>query len=208
MLRTLLALAVAGPDLPRSRERLFRSPHHRVGDETFAIIENIMTRISRPVVAGASVALILLTLPRPTLLAAQSAPTQASGETLSDEAADPATFDEVCSVCHETNLVDGPLKTPAEWDDTINAMKSYGATATDEQLARVRSYLLRTHGKVNVNTAPAKDLAPVLDISARIAEAVVKAREANGPFKTLDDLKNVQGVDPVKIDARKSRFVF
>ena len=51
--------------------------------------------------------------------------------------------------------------------------------------------------------------APVAaDLPADVAGAVVKYRQANGPFKSVDDLKKVAGVDVAKIEARKDRFVF
>ena len=46
------------------------------------------------------------------------------------------------------------------------------------------------------------------EISAKEAEAIVRFREQNGDFKTLDDLKKVSGVDPAKIQARKDRLEF
>jgi competence protein ComEA len=36
----------------------------------------------------------------------------------------------------------------------------------------------------------------------------VTYRQQNGSFKTLDDLKNVPGVDAAKVDARKARLSF
>jgi len=45
-------------------------------------------------------------------------------------------------------------------------------------------------------------------VPAGIAEAIVAYRQANGDFKTLDDLKKVPGLDAVKVDAQKTRITF
>ena len=48
----------------------------------------------------------------------------------------------------------------------------------------------------------------MLDITAAVADALVSYRQQNGPFKTLDDLKKVPGLDAAKVDARKVRVTF
>src|SRR5262245_26184113 len=104
-----------------------------------------------------------------------------------DENADKALLEMVCGACHETGVVAGPFRTPAEWDEVIDKMKSYGSAAAPEQFAQVRTYLLRAYGKANVNTAAAADLAPVLDITAMVADGLVTYRQQSGSFKSLDD---------------------
>jgi competence protein ComEA len=125
-----------------------------------------------------------------------------------DENADKALLETVCATCHESAVVAGPFRTPAEWDEVIEKMQSYGTSAAPEQFSQIRAYLLRTYGKANVNNAAAKDLAPVLDISAPIADGLVTYRQQNGSFKTLDDLKKVPGLDAARVDARKARVSF
>jgi competence ComEA-like helix-hairpin-helix protein len=41
-----------------------------------------------------------------------------------------------------------------------------------------------------------------------VAEAIVTYRQDKGPFKAIDDLKLVPGLEPEKIDARKARLTF
>jgi uncharacterized protein len=50
------------------------------------------------------------------------------------------------------------------------------------------------HVGVDVNTASAPLLSYVAGISRRVAEAVVKHREAHGPFQRRSDLRNVKGL--------------
>ncbi len=46
---------------------------------------------------------------------------------------------------------------------------------------------------VNLNTASKDELEAVNGIGQKKAEAIIAYREKNGPFKTVDDLKNVNG---------------
>ncbi len=46
---------------------------------------------------------------------------------------------------------------------------------------------------VNINTATPADLDGVKGIGPSKAQAIVDYRTKNGPFKSLDDLKNVKG---------------
>lgn len=110
-------------------------------------------------------------------------------------------------MCHDANLVAGFLRTPAEWDEVVARMQSYGTIALPVQFARVRNYLLRSYGRVDINAAPASDMAPVMDLNPETAEGVVAYRMEHGEFKSIDDLKNVPGIDPAKIDQRKNRLL-
>ena len=53
-------------------------------------------------------------------------------------------------------------------------------------------------GKVNINTATAEALDALPGIGASTAEKIVADREANGPFKTTEDLKRVTGIGDKK----------
>ena len=48
--------------------------------------------------------------------------------------------------------------------------------------------------KVNVNTATVQELESLPGIGISKAEAIVKHREANGKFKSVEDLTQVKGV--------------
>lgn len=47
---------------------------------------------------------------------------------------------------------------------------------------------------VNINTATAEELEGLSGIGPSKAEAIVKDREANGPFATANDLSRVSGI--------------
>lgn len=120
---------------------------------------------------------------------------------------DKSAFEAVCGACHPANL-DNDLRTEAEWNETIDKMMSLGAKGTDDQFDALLRFLLHTRTKVNVNVAPASEIAPVLDISESAAEAVVKRRAEKGNFKNLDELKKVPGLDATKLEARRDRIRF
>lgn len=58
--------------------------------------------------------------------------------------------------------------------------------------------------QVNVNTATAEELAKVKGLNAAKAAKIVKYRDANGNFSSLDDLKKVKGLG---LNARQMKMV-
>jgi competence protein ComEA len=124
-----------------------------------------------------------------------------------DDAADKAAFEKVCGHCHAASLIH-ELKTQGEWVETVDNMAANGAKGTDEEFDAVLRYLSRNFTKVNINVAPAAEIAPVLDIGETAAQAIVDYRTAHGEFASLDDVKKVPGIDTAKVDARKDRIAF
>lgn len=53
---------------------------------------------------------------------------------------------------------------------------------------------------VNINTASLEELNAVKGIGPSKAKAIVEYREKNGPFKSLDDLKEVKGFGDKSVD--------
>jgi competence ComEA-like helix-hairpin-helix protein len=49
--------------------------------------------------------------------------------------------------------------------------------------------------KISVNTASVQDLERVPGIDRSVAQNIVDYREANGPFRSVDDLTRIQGID-------------
>lgn len=54
---------------------------------------------------------------------------------------------------------------------------------------------------VNINTANIDQLVLIKGIGERKAEAIVDYREKNGPYTTINDLDNVQGISQNQVDA-------
>jgi competence protein ComEA len=114
----------------------------------------------------------------------------------------------VCSNCHSAESVIQTLRTRQEWSDVIDQMSRFGAEASDKEFDQILTYLAMHFSPIRVNKAAARDLESVLDVPAGVAEAIVAYRQANGDYKTLDDLKKVPGLDGGKVEAQKARIVF
>ncbi len=56
-------------------------------------------------------------------------------------------------------------------------------------------------GRVNINTADAAALQSLDGIGEATAAKIIADRQANGPFKTVDDLKRVAGIGDKKLAA-------
>lgn len=62
-------------------------------------------------------------------------------------------------------------------------------------------------GPVNINTADAKTLAKELSgVGPAKAEEIVKYRTEKGPFKTPEDIKNVEGVGKSIFETNKANI--
>lgn len=139
------------------------------------------------------------------------APPAASGEGLPDGPGKDAVV-RVCSVCHEPVRAASVRLTRDGWAETIDDMKHRGAKGTDEDFQAVLDYLStyflgEAPRPLNVNTAAQIDLESVAGLLRKEAAAVIEYREKNGPFKKLDDMKSVPGLDFSKIASRRDYLV-
>ncbi len=113
----------------------------------------------------------------------------------------------VCGRCHATAVF---LEKPRSWDrwnDVFAEMTQRGATGTDEQLERVTTYFLENLTFVNINTSAAEEIAGVLGVGDDVARAIIANRRRQ-PFANLAELRAMPGVDPAKLELRKSRILF
>ncbi len=132
----------------------------------------------------------------------------ASGQTLPDGAGKEL-VEVICSSCHSTERVAAQHKTKPQWQDKVLEMLQEEIDVTQAERDQIVEYLAKSFpARINVNTAAAKDFETVLEISAESAAAIVRYREKNGDFKTIDDLKKVPGVDAAKLEAGKDRLQF
>ena len=53
---------------------------------------------------------------------------------------------------------------------------------------------------VNINTATKDELVALSGIGPAKAQAILDYRKANGPFKSVDDLKNVKGIGAKRLE--------
>jgi competence protein ComEA len=114
-----------------------------------------------------------------------------------------------CSRCHSPELASAQHQTRDQWQVTISKMANLGAEANDNEFEAILDYLSRHFGPqatqpVNVNKATAVEMECVLELTRPESKAIVQYRQQNGPFKTLDDLSRIPGLDFKKISAKKS----
>jgi competence protein ComEA len=120
-------------------------------------------------------------------------------------------FESVCSLCHSPTAVLGKQWTTPQWEEKVREMLQEEPDVTAPERAAIVEYLaanFKPGGTIYVNKAKAKDLETALQLSAADAALVVRYRDENGAFKSIDDLKKVPGVDAATIDARKDRIDF
>jgi competence protein ComEA len=60
---------------------------------------------------------------------------------------------------------------------------------------------------VDLNTASASELEVLPGVGPTIAAAIVEHRERNGPFRSVDDLLDVPGIGPAKLDQLRGAVV-
>ena len=60
-------------------------------------------------------------------------------------------------------------------------------------------------GVVSINTADVAELTTLSGIGEATAAAIVAHREANGPFATVDQLTDVKGIGPAKLEALRDQ---
>jgi len=120
----------------------------------------------------------------------------------------------ICSSCHSTERIAAQHKTKPQWQDKVLEMLQEEIDVTQVEKDQIVEYLAKAFPgqidikKVNVNTGAAKEIETTLELSPENAAAIVRYREQNGAFKTIDDLKKVPGVDAAKIEAKKDRLEF
>src|SRR5260221_11582991 len=59
---------------------------------------------------------------------------------------------------------------------------------------------------VNINTATKDELIALSGIGPAKAQAILDYRKANGPFKSVDDLKNVKGIGAKRLEKLRAEI--
>lgn len=74
-----------------------------------------------------------------------------------------------------------------------------------QEVAKAPSTEQAIHHKVNINQASAEILAERLNgIGEKKAQAIIEYRNTNGPFKSVDELKNVSGIGEATLEKNRA----
>lgn len=74
-------------------------------------------------------------------------------------------------------------------------------------LSLTLSTLVFAAGAVNINTADKDTLmTAITGIGEKRAEAIITYREANGPFKSVEELLNVKGVGEATLEKNREKL--
>jgi competence protein ComEA len=136
---------------------------------------------------------------------------RASGEGLPDGPGKDVTV-KACGTCHEGRRAASVRLTREGWAAVIDDMQKRGARISEQDYPVVLDYLA-THflgeaqQPLNLNTAAQIDLEAAGGLLRSEAAAVIRYRDQHGRFKSLDDLKNVPGLDFKKIEKRRDSLV-
>lgn len=125
-----------------------------------------------------------------------------------------ATTVRLCGSCHAAEIVMSRRESIEGWSGVVEDMIRRGLKGTDEEYGEVVDYLVAHFprgaplAKVNVNKADKEEFVSSLGLNDRNAAAIVKYREENGSFKSIEDLQKVPGLSAATIEAKKSRLEF
>jgi competence protein ComEA len=119
----------------------------------------------------------------------------------------------LCGKCHSPEQAASIHQSRTAWEETLAKMVSLGAEGSDQEFEAVLNYLTKNFGPetprtVNVNKANAVELESAFGLTKSESAAVVQYRTEKGDFKSVDDLKNVPGLDFKKVEAKKARVSF
>lgn len=118
-----------------------------------------------------------------------------------------------CSSCHEIERSISLRQDINGWNNTITKMVGFGMKASQSDLTIVSEFLAKHYPAdamppINVNTASAIELESRFTMKRSQSAAFLAHREKIGKFKTFSDLKQAPGIDPAKIEAKKTQIVF
>ena len=124
-----------------------------------------------------------------------------------------AETERLCKGCHELARSVSLRQDRDGWETTMKKMIAMGIKGSEQEFSLVLEYLVKNYPAedvppLNINKATAIELESRLSLRRSQASAIIKYRNENGSFKTIDDLKKVPGIDPDKIEAKKDRVIF
>lgn len=113
-----------------------------------------------------------------------------------------------CTACHGASVWSAARLSRSSWDEVMKRMTIRGMTLSGDEYASVLDYLSKHLTGIDVNLSNSAELVRGLGLTQKQADAIVAYRDKNGPFKNIDDLKRVEGLDGATVDARKNMTIF
>ena len=114
----------------------------------------------------------------------------------------------MCNDCHDSERILTPRRTKDDWQSVINKMIEYGAMGDPKDFETLFAFLVRAHGQIHINDAPADEVSMALGLLKKDADAIVAYRTAHGAFADYDALKKVPDIDLKTLDAHKDALLF
>jgi competence protein ComEA len=117
-----------------------------------------------------------------------------------------------CTECHNTQRIQNKRFDEEGWNGVLREMMEKGASVNPDDMKVIVDYLTKNFGpdsdkKININKAPANDIAAVLQLTPGESDAIIQYRAKNGNFKNLNDVEKVPGLAD-KIEAKKTLIEF
>jgi competence protein ComEA len=124
-----------------------------------------------------------------------------------------AETEKLCTQCHDLAKSVSMRQDRNGWGVTMAKMIAAGMKGSDQELQAVLGYLEKNFPAealppININTARAIQLESRFSLKRSEATALLKYRKEHGSFKSIEDLKNVPGIDFSKIEAKQDSIVF
>lgn len=109
--------------------------------------------------------------------------------------------DEMCIIVYTKEEIDEYRKQGLESKEIVKKLEENLLQVNDYNDAQIKENKTITSNKTNtsnekisINTATKEELLTLSGIGESKADAIVKYREENGKFKTIEDIKNVSGI--------------
>ena len=112
-----------------------------------------------------------------------------------------------CVQCHGLGDIISHRMDAKAWQKSVLDMVARGAQLLPGESETLVAYLSANFGPLlNINIATAAELAGLPPIDKPLAEAIVRYREKNGPFKEIQDVSRVQGVNAQIFEKIKNKI--
>ena len=114
---------------------------------------------------------------------------------------------DACVQCHTLESTVLKRRDRAGWQKTVNDMILRGAFITPVDAEAIVAYLAAALGRpVNLNRATLEELLRSTSLERTEAEAILRHRNRHGPFRSVDDLREVKELKPERFEKIKGQF--